>query len=248
MNLLSNKTALITGGSRGIGRAIVLAMAAEGADVAFTYLHRKDSADEVAHEVENMGRRCLAIQADASDYPTTEQVVSRVLDTFGQIDILVNNAGITRDSLLMRMDETQWDAVITANLKAAFNFCKLVSTHMMRRRTGAIINISCVVGLFGNAGQCNYAASKGALISLTKSLSKEIGPRGVRVNSIAPGFIMTEMTQALPDEVREQWIQDIALRRAGQPEDIANVAVFLASDKAAYITGEVINVSGNIKS
>lgn len=248
MNLLSDKTALITGGSRGIGRAIVLAMAAEGADIAFTYLHRKDSADEVAHEVESMGRRCMAIQADASDYHTTEQVVNSVLETFGQIDILVNNAGITRDSLLMRMDESQWDTVITANLKAAFNFCKLVSTHMMRRRSGSIINISSVVGLFGNAGQCNYAASKGALISLTKSLSKEIGPRGVRVNSIAPGFIMTEMTQALPDEVRAQWVQDIALRRAGEPEDVANVAVFLASDKAAYITGEVINVSGNIKS
>ena len=247
MNLLSDKTALITGGSRGIGRAIVLAMAAEGADIAFTYLQRKDSADEVAHEVENMGRRCMAIQADASDYHTTEQVVNSVLETFGQIDILVNNAGITRDSLLMRMDESQWDTVITANLKAAFNFCKLVSTHMMRRRSGSIINISSVVGLFGNAGQCNYAASKGALISLTKSLSKEIGPRGVRVNSIAPGFIMTEMTQALPDEVRAQWVQDIALRRAGEPEDVANVAVFLASDKAAYITGEVINVSGNIK-
>ncbi|MGM9745747.1 MAG: 3-oxoacyl-[acyl-carrier-protein] reductase [Paludibacteraceae bacterium] len=248
MNLLDGKIALITGGSRGIGRAIVLAMAAEGADIAFTYLHRKDSADEVTQAVEAFGRCCMAIQADASDYHTTEQVVNSVLENYGQIDILVNNAGITRDSLLMRMDESQWDTVITANLKAAFNFCKLVSTHMMRRRSGSIINISSVVGLFGNAGQCNYAASKGALISLTKSLSKEIGPRGVRVNSIAPGFIMTEMTQALPDEVCAQWVQDIALRRAGEPEDVANVAVFLASDKASYITGEVINVSGNIKS
>lgn len=248
MKLLEGKTALITGGSRGIGRAIVLAMAAEGANIVFTYISRKDKADEVTHEVEALGQKCLALQADASDYAATEQVVNEAVAAFGQIDILVNNAGITRDGLLMRMDEAQWDAVISANLKAAFNYCKIVSTHMMRKRTGSIINISSIVGVFGNAGQCNYSASKGAINSLTKSLSKEIGPRGVRVNSIAPGFIMTEMTEALPAEVRDQWIQDIALRRAGRPEDVANVAVFLASDRSSYITGEVLNVSGNMKS
>ena len=248
MRLLEGKIALVTGGSRGIGHAIVLAMAEEGADVVFTYLHNAARAEEVAKAVEAKGRRCLALQADAADYRATEEVVKRALEEFGQIDILVNNAGITRDTLLMRMDEEQWDSVITGNLKSAFNFCKLVSQHMMRRRTGAIVNISSVVGMFGNAGQCNYAASKGGLIALTKSLSKEIGARGVRVNAIAPGFILTEMTAAMPDSMREQWIQDIALKRAGTPEDVANVAVFLASDKAAYITGEVINVSGNIKS
>ena len=248
MKLLEGKTALITGGSRGIGKAIVLAMAEEGADIVFTYLSNEARAEEVVAAVEQQGRRCLAIQADASDYHATEEVVKVALVQFGQIDVLVNNAGITRDTLLMRMDEEQWDSVIESNLKSAFNFCKLVSQHMIRRRTGSIINISSVVGMFGNAGQCNYAASKGALIALTRSLSKEIGARGVRVNSIAPGFILTEMTATMPDAMREQWIQDIALKRAGTPEDVANVAVFLASDKAGYITGEVINVSGNIKS
>lgn len=248
MKLLEGKVALVTGGSRGIGRAIVLAMAEEGADVVFTYLHNAARAEEVVAAVEAKRQHCLALQADAADYRTTEEVVKRALERFGQIDILVNNAGITRDTLLMRMNEEQWDSVMSDNLKSAFNFCKLVSQHMMHRRTGAIVNISSVVGMFGNAGQCNYAASKGGVIALTKSLAKEIGARGVRVNAIAPGFIQTEMTASMSDSIREQWIQDIALKRAGTPEEVANVAVFLASDKAGYITGEVINVSGNIKS
>lgn len=248
MKTLEGKTALITGGSRGIGKAIVLAMADEGADIVFTYLSNATLAENVAAEVRRKGCKCIALQSDAADYQAAEQVVGRAIAEWGHIDILVNNAGITRDSLLMRMSEEQWDNVIHANLKSAFNFSKLLSPHMMKRREGAIVNISSVVGLFGNAGQCNYAASKGALISFTKSLSKELGPRGVRVNCIAPGFILTEMTEQIPREKQEEWIQDIALRRCGTPQDVANLALFLASDKAGYITGEVINCSGNIKS
>ena len=247
--LLSGKTAIITGAARGIGRQIALLFAKEGCNVAITYIVSAEPAEEVVAQAQAFGVQAKAYLSDASDFEAAHNVVQQVMADFGgRIDILVNNAGITRDTLLMRMDAEQWDSVMTGNLKSAFNFCKLVSQHMMRRRTGAIVNISSVVGMFGNAGQCNYAASKGGLIALTKSLSKEIGARGVRVNAIAPGFIQTEMTASMPDSMREQWIQDIALKRAGTPEDVANVAVFLASDKAAYITGEVINVSGNIKS
>lgn len=248
MNLLEGKTALITGGTRGIGKAIVLAMAEEGADIVFTYLSRSELAVQVVAEVEAMGRKCIAIQADASDTSVAQQVVNQAIEQMGHIDILVNNAGVTHDGLLIRMDEAQWDEVLNANLKSAFNYSKHVSQHMLSRRSGSIINLSSVVGIFGNAGQCNYAASKGAINAFTKSLSKELGARGVRVNGIAPGFILTEMTEALPQEVREQWVKDIALRRCGTPQDVANVAVFLASDMASYITGEIINCSGNIKS
>ncbi|MBO4987103.1 MAG: 3-oxoacyl-[acyl-carrier-protein] reductase [Paludibacteraceae bacterium] len=248
MNLLEGKTALITGGTRGIGKAIVLAMAEEGADIVFTYLSRSELAVQVVAEVEAMGRKCIAIQADASDTSVAQQVVNQAIEQMGHLDILVNNAGVTHDGLLIRMDEAQWDEVLNANLKSAFNYSKHVSQHMLSRRSGSIINLSSVVGIFGNAGQCNYAASKGAINAFTKSLSKELGARGVRVNGIAPGFILTEMTEALPQEVREQWVKDIALRRCGTPQDVANVAVFLASDMASYITGEIINCSGNIKS
>lgn len=248
MNLLEGKTALITGGTRGIGKAIVLAMAEEGADIVFTYLSRSELAVQVVAEVEAMGRKCIAIQADASDTSVAQQVVNQAIEQMGHLDILVNNAGVTHDGLLIRMDEAQWDEVLNANLKSAFNYSKHVSQHMLSRRSGSIINLSSVVGIFGNAGQCNYAASKGAINAFTKSLSKELGARGVRVNGIAPGLILTEMTEALPQEVREQWVKDIALRRCGTPQDVANVAVFLASDMASYITGEIINCSGNIKS
>lgn len=248
MRLLEGKTALITGGTRGIGKAIVLAMAEEGADIVFTYLSRKDLAAQVVTAVQAMGRRCIAIQADASDIAAAKQVVERTIQEFEHIDILVNNAGVTHDGLLIRMNEEQWDEVLNANLKSAFNYSKHVSQHMLSRRQGSIVNISSVVGIFGNAGQCNYAASKGAINAFTKSLSKELGARGVRVNGIAPGVILTEMTQELPDELRAQYLKDIALRRLGTPQDVANLAVFLASDKASYITGEIINCSGNIKS
>ena len=248
MKLLEGKTALITGGTRGIGKAIVLAMAEQGADIVFTYLSRSELAVQVATTVQAMGRRCLAIQADASDNAVAKQVVEQTIREFGHIDILVNNAGVTQDGLLIRMNEEQWDEVLNANLKSAFNYSKHVSQHMITRRYGTIINLSSVVGIFGNAGQCNYAASKGAINAFTKSLSKELGARGVRVNGIAPGFILTEMTQELPEELRAQYLKDIALRRLGTPEDVANLAVFLASDKASYITGEIINCSGNIKS
>lgn len=248
MRLLEGKTALITGGTRGIGKAIVLAMAEEGADIVFTYLSRKDLAAQVVTAVQAMGRRCIAIQADASDIAAAKQVVERTIQEFEHIDILVNNAGVTHDGLLIRMNEEQWDEVLNANLKSAFNYSKHVSQHMLSRRQGSIVNISSVVGIFGNAGQCNYAASKGAINAFTKSLSKELGARGVRINGIAPGFILTEMTQELPDELRAQYLKDIALRRLGTPQDVANLAVFLASDKASYITGEIINCSGNIKS
>lgn len=248
MRLLEGKTALITGGTRGIGKAIVLAMADEGADIVFTYLSRNDLAAQVVTAIQAMGRRCIAIQADASDIAAAKQVVERTIQEFEHIDILVNNAGVTHDGLLIRMNEEQWDEVLNANLKSAFNYSKHVSQHMLSRRQGSIVNISSVVGIFGNAGQCNYAASKGAINAFTKSMSKELGARGVRVNGIAPGVILTEMTQELPDELRAQYLKDIALRRLGTPQDVANLAVFLASDKASYITGEIINCSGNIKS
>ncbi len=248
MKLLAGKTALITGGTRGIGRAIVLAMAEQGADIVFTYLSRGELAAQVAADVQAMGRRCVAIQADASDNAVAKQVVEQTIREFEHIDILVNNAGVTHDGLLIRMNEEQWDEVLNANLKSAFNYSKHVSQHMISRRYGSIINLSSVVGIFGNAGQCNYAASKGAINAFTKSLSKELGARGVRVNGIAPGFILTEMTQQLPEELRAQYLKDIALHRLGTPEDVANLAVFLASDKASYITGEIINCSGNIRS
>lgn len=248
MTLLEGKTALITGGSRGIGKAIVLAMAAEGADIVFTYLHNNQLAQEVAQAVERMGRQCLAVQADASDMEKTAEVVAAAIERFGHIDILINNAGITSDNLLIRMTTQQWDKVMVSNVNSTYNYCKAIAPHMLSRRSGSIINISSIVGLFGNAGQCNYAASKGAIIAFTKALSKELGSRNIRVNGIAPGFIQTEMTQDLPEELRAQYLKDIALHRLGKPEDVANLAVFLASDKASYITGEIINCSGNIKS
>lgn len=246
MGLLDGKTALVTGATRGIGRAIALRFAAEGADVAFTYRSQDEAAVALQAEMEAMGVRAKAYKSDAASYEDAHNVVADVKETFGHIDILVNNAGITKDSLMMRMDETAWDAVIGTNLKSAFNFIHACTPIMARQRSGSIINMSSVVGVSGNAGQCNYSASKAGLIGLSKSIAKEMGPRGIRSNCIAPGFITTDMTEALPENLRQEWEKQIPLRRAGQPEDVAKVALFLASDLSSYVTGQVINCCGGM--
>ena len=244
--LLENKTALITGAAKGIGKAIAMKFAAEGASIAFTYLSSKDAAMETKRELEALGVKVLAIQSDASDFESAVGVVEQVLSEFSTIDILVNNAGITKDGLMMRMSEGQWDAVINANLKSAFNYIHAVIPSMLRNRCGSIVNISSGVGMHGNAGQSNYAASKAGLIGLAKSLAREVGSRGVRVNVVAPGFIMTDMTAAVAAETVKAWEADIPLRRGGIPEDVAKVCLFLASDMAAYVTGQVIAVDGGM--
>ena len=244
MGLLDGKVALITGAARGIGKAIALRFAQEGADIAFTDLEINDVAKQTIAELEAFGHKVAAFASNAADFEQTHQVVETILKEFGHIDILVNNAGITRDGLMLRMEEKQWDSVLTVNLKSAFNFIHALTPIMARQRGGSIINMSSVVGVSGNAGQCNYSASKAGLIGLTKSIAKEMGPRGIRANAIAPGFIVTEMTAALPQEVRDQWVKTIPLRRGGTPEDVANVALFLASDLSSYISGQVINCCG----
>ena len=241
MGLLDGKVALITGAARGIGKAIALKFAQEGADIAFTDLEINDVAKQTIEELEACGHKVKAYASNAADFEQTHQVVEEILKEFGRIDILVNNAGITRDGLMLRMEEKQWDAVLTVNLKSAFNFIHALTPVMAKQRGGSIINMSSVVGVSGNAGQCNYSASKAGLIGLTKSIAKEMGPRGIRANAIAPGFIITEMTGALPQEVRDQWVKTIPLRRGGTPEDVANVALFLASDLSSYVSGQVIN-------
>ena len=246
MGLLDGKTALVTGATRGIGRAIALKFAAEGADVAFTYRSQDEAAQALLTEMEAMGVRAKAYKSDAASYEDAHNVVADVKETLGHVDILVNNAGITKDGLMMRMDEAGWDAVIGTNLKSAFNFIHAVTPIMARQRSGSIINMSSVVGVSGNAGQCNYSASKAGLIGLSKSIAKEIGPRGIRSNCIAPGFIATDMTEALPENLRQEWEKQIPLRRAGQPEDVAKVALFLASDLSSYVTGQVINCCGGM--
>ena len=246
MGLLDGKTALVTGATRGIGRAIALKFAAEGADVAFTYRSQDEAAVTLQAEIEGMGVRAKAYKSDASSFEDAHNVVSDVKETFGHIDILVNNAGITKDGLMMRMDEASWDAVIGTNLKSAFNFIHACTPIMARQRSGSIINMSSVVGVSGNAGQCNYSASKAGLTGLSKSIAKEMGPRGIRSNCIAPGFIATDMTGALPENLRQEWEKQIPLRRAGQPEDVAKVALFLASDLSSYVTGQVINCCGGM--
>ena len=246
MGLLAGKTALITGATRGIGRAIALRFAAEGADVAFTYRSQHEAAQSLVSELEAMGVRAKAYTSDAASFEDAHKVVEDVKETFGRIDVLVNNAGITKDGLMMRMDEAQWDAVIDTNLKSAFNFIHACTPVMARQRSGSIISMSSVVGVSGNAGQCNYSASKAGLIGLTKSMAKEMGPRGIRANCIAPGFIATDMTGALPENVRQEWENQIPLRRGGTPEDVAGVAVFLASDLAGYVTGQVVNCCGGM--
>lgn len=245
--LLEGKKALVTGGSRGIGRAIALKLASEGADVVITYLSRVEEAQAVVVEIQTLGRRAECLQSDASDFEKAGETVAAAVEFLGGLDILVNNAGVTRDSLLMRMGEDKWDLVIAANLKSVFNYCRHASTVMMRCRQGSIVNLASLVGMRGNAGQCNYAASKAGVIGLTKSLAKELGPRGIRANCIAPGFICTEMTDQVSGELRERWVEEISLRRAGTPEDVANVALFLASGLSAYVTGEVIDCSGGMR-
>lgn len=246
MGLLDGKTALITGATRGIGRAIALKFASEGADIAFTYRSQDEAAEALKAEMEAMGVRAKAYKSDAASFDEAHNVVADAKGTFGHIDILVNNAGITKDGLMMRMDEAGWDAVIGTNLKSAFNFIHAITPIMARQRSGSIINMSSVVGVSGNAGQCNYSASKAGLIGLSKSIAKEMGPRGIRSNCIAPGFIATDMTEALPENIRQEWEKQIPLRRGGQPEDVAKVALFLASDLSSYITGQVINCCGGM--
>jgi len=242
--LLSEKTALITGAARGIGKEIALAFAREGANIAFTDLELNDLTIQTSNELKALGVKVQAYASDAANFDAAHAVVDDVLKDFGRIDILVNNAGITRDTLLMRMTEAQWDQVIQVNLKSAFNFTHAVTPVMMRQRAGSIISLSSVVGINGNAGQANYAASKAGIIALTKSVAKELGSRGVRANAIAPGFIITDMTKALPEETLKQFVSIIPMKRGGEPQEVAKVALFLASDLASYVSGQVIQVNG----
>ena len=240
----SEKTAVVTGGSRGLGRAICLELARGGANVVLCYAGNEAAANETVAACESLGARAAAIRCDVSKEDEVKALMDAALKTFGRIDILVNNAGITKDGLMMRMSEAQWDAVLNVNLKSAFNFIHAVTPIMARQRSGSIINMSSVVGVSGNAGQCNYSASKAGMIGLAKSIAKEMGPRGIRANAIAPGFIITEMTNALPEEVKQGWYQQIPLRRGGTPEDVAKVALFLASDLSSYVSGQVIHCCG----
>ena len=246
MGLLDGKVALITGAARGIGKAIALKFAAEGADVAFTDLVINEAAEETVAEIAAFGHKVKGYASNAASFDETQAVVEQILSDFGRIDILVNNAGITKDGLAMRMTEAQWDAVIAVNLKSAFNFIHACLPSMARQRGGNIINMASIAGQMGNPGQINYASSKAGLIAMAKSVAKEMGTRGIRANAIAPGFIVSEMTNALPEAVREEYLRNIPLRRGGTPEDIANAALFLASDLSAYVTGQVIAVNGGL--
>lgn len=246
MKLLEGKTALITGASRGIGRAIALAFAAEGAQIAFTDMRRDEIMEATEKEIAALGVKAIGYASDASSFDDSEKTVDAIAAEFGRIDILVNNAGITRDNLLMRMAEADWDLVIKVNLKSVFNLTKAVQKYMLKQRSGSIINMSSVVGVNGNGGQSNYSASKAGLIGFTKSIAQELGSRNVRCNAIAPGFIETEMTAKLPEDVRKQWAEQIPLRRGGQPEDVAKACVFFASDLSVYVTGQVLSVCGGM--
>jgi 3-oxoacyl-[acyl-carrier protein] reductase len=246
MKLLEGKTALITGAARGIGKAIAVRFAGEGCHIAFTDLAIDENAKITVKEIEVFGVKVKAYASNAADYEDTHRVVDEIVKDFGRIDILVNNAGITRDGLMMRMNESQWDMVINVNLKSAFNFTHALAPVMMKQRTGSIINMSSVVGVHGNAGQANYSASKAGMIGLAKSVARELGSRGIRANAIAPGFIATEMTHQLSDEVRAEWEKQIPLRRAGTPSDVADAALYLASDLSSYVTGQVIQVDGGM--
>lgn len=244
MGLLDGKVALVTGAARGIGKAIAMKFASEGADVAFTDLVINEAGEQTVKDIEAFGHKVKAYASNAANFEETHNVVNQILADFGRIDILVNNAGITKDGLMLRMTEAQWDAVLNVNLKSAFNFIHALTPIMARQRGGSIINMSSVVGVSGNAGQCNYSASKAGLIGLAKSIAKEMGPRGIRANCIAPGFIISDMTNALSEEVRDAWVKQIPLRRGGTPEDVANVALFLASDLSGYVSGQVIHCCG----
>lgn len=246
MKLLEGKVALITGAGRGIGKAVAMKFAEQGANIAFTDLELNDTVLATVADLEAFGVRVKAYASNAADFEQSHKVVEQVVADFGRIDILVNNAGITKDGLMMRMSEAQWDAVINVNLKSAFNFIHAVTPVMARQRGGSIINMSSVVGVSGNAGQCNYSASKAGMIGLAKSIAKEMGPRGIRANCIAPGFIISDMTNKLSEEIREEWCKTIPLRRGGTPEDVANVALFLASDLSGYVSGQVIHCCGGM--
>ncbi|MEE4178440.1 MAG: 3-oxoacyl-[acyl-carrier-protein] reductase [Bacteroides sp.] len=246
MKLLEGKTALITGAARGIGKAIAVAFAQHGANVAFSDLKYDESAQALEEELKALGIKAKGFASDASNLAASEKLAEDVVNAFGRIDILVNNAGITRDTLLMRMTEEQWDLVIQVNLKSVFNLTKAVQKFMLKQRSGSIINMSSVVGLGGNAGQANYAASKAGMIGFTKSVAQELGPRSIRCNAIAPGFIETDMTAGLPEEVKKGWAERIPLRRAGTADDVANACIFLGSDLSSYVTGQVIPVCGGM--
>ncbi|MFM6934577.1 MAG: 3-oxoacyl-[acyl-carrier-protein] reductase [Flavobacteriales bacterium] len=246
MGLLANKIVLITGASRGIGKAIAEECARQGATVAFTYLSSEEKARALEAELSANGGKAKGFRSDASNFDQAQQLVDDVVAEFGTVDVLVNNAGITRDTLLMRMTEEQWDEVINTNLKSAFNLTKAVQKPMLKARSGSIINMSSVVGVKGNAGQSNYAASKAGLIGFTKSIAAELGSRNIRCNAIAPGFIETEMTEVLDPEVVQSWRNSIPLKRGGQPIDVANATVFLASDMSAYVTGQTLHVCGGM--
>lgn len=244
MKLLEGKTAIVTGASRGIGKAIALKFASEGCNVAFTDLFEDEGMKATTAELAAFGIKAKGYASDAANFEDTDRVVNEIAKEFGAIDILVNNAGITKDALLMRMTEGQWDAVINVNLKSVFNFTKAAQRTMLKQRSGSIINLSSVVGVSGNAGQSNYSASKAGIIGFTKSIARELGSRGIRSNAIAPGFIITEMTKKIPDEARKAWEAAIPLRRGGTPEEVAGVATFLASDLSSYVSGQVIQVCG----
>lgn len=246
MKLLEGKVALITGAARGIGKAIAVKFANEGANVAFTDLNYDDNMKATEAELNAMGVKAKGYASNAASFEDSEKLIENVTNDFERIDILVNNAGITRDNLLMRMQEQDWDIVMTVNLKSVFNLTKAVQRVMMKQRYGSIINMSSVVGVEGNAGQSNYSASKAGMIGFTKSIAQELGSRNIRCNAIAPGFIETEMTHQLKEDVREAWIKTIPLRRSGKPDDVADVVIFLASDLSSYVTGQVINVCGGM--
>ncbi len=246
MGILDGKFALVTGGSRGLGEAIVREFAREGAKVMFTYIAARERAEQVAADINSNGGDATAVMSDASSYVEAEALVQATIDKFGRIDILVNNAGVTRDNLILRMTEAEWDHVIDTNLKSVFNLSKHAMRAMLRQRSGSIINMSSVVGVFGNAGQSNYAASKAGIIGFSKSLAKELGSRNIRCNVIAPGYIETDMTSALPEQTRETFLINVPLKRMGHPDDVAHAAVFLGSDMSQYITGQVISVCGGL--
>ncbi len=244
MKLLEGKVAVVTGAARGIGKAIAIRFAKQGADIAFTDLNRNDDMINLEKELADLGVKAKGYASDASDFDSAQKTVDSIIEDFGRIDALINNAGITRDTLLMRMTEEQWDLVLKVNLKSVFNMTKACQKYMLKQRSGSIINMSSVVGVSGNAGQSNYSASKAGIIGFTKSVAKELGARNIRSNAVAPGFIITEMTAQIPEKAKEEWLKIIPMKRGGTPEDVADTCIFLASDLSAYVSGQVINVCG----
>ncbi len=247
MGLLSGKNTIVTGGSRGIGKAICETFAKEGANVAFTYLSSEEKAKKIEAALQEQGVKAMAVKSDAADYAQAEALINTVVEAWGGIDVIVNNAGITKDGLLMRMSEEQFDDVVATNLKSVFNTTKAAQRTFLKQRSGSIINMSSVVGVYGNAGQANYAASKAGIIGFTKSIAQELGSRNIRCNAIAPGFIETEMTAQLDPKVVEEWNQSIPMKRGGKAEEVADLCVFLASDMSTYISGQTINICGGMR-